>query len=314
MSTLTVRAYAGSVDLPAILHLFSLGHSLEQLHEFESIVRPVNGLSSASWGNVRLWEENHQILGLAYLTVSSTATLVSGSLNLIGHPTRCSDRIFSDMLSWAEQRLWQTARNLGLPAQLRCSGAGELSTLGQLLESHGFRLEKQLMTMWRSLILPIPAAQLPAGYRLSSMREEQDAAAWATLYNRSFLDHCHFQPITVEQVLARYANPSYRSELDLVAIDPEGEYAALCRCWIDPDRNSRSGCNEGYIHLLATRWDCRRQGLARAMLLAGMQRLWEAGVDTVRLSVDARNFKALNLYLTTGFRRFSTQMCYTKML
>jgi mycothiol synthase len=67
--------------------------------------------------------------------------------------------------------------------------------------------------------------------------------------------------------------------------------------------------------MLGTRRGFRRRGLGRAMLLAGMQRLWETGIDTVKLGVDTQNpNQALNLYESVGFRKLHTRLSYVKTI
>ncbi|NES22531.1 MAG: GNAT family N-acetyltransferase [Symploca sp. SIO3E6] len=75
--------------------------------------------------------------------------------------------------------------------------------------------------------------------------------------------------------------------------------------------NERTVSNEGWIDALGTRRGFRKRGLGRAMLLAGMQRLQAAGVDTVRLGVDSENPSgALRLYKSVGFRKVHTHISF----
>ncbi|MGL5063733.1 MAG: GNAT family N-acetyltransferase, partial [Microcoleus sp.] len=77
--------------------------------------------------------------------------------------------------------------------------------------------------------------------------------------------------------------------------------------------NDRTGRNEGWIGVLGTRRGFRKLGLGRAMLLAGLQRLKAAGVDTAILGVDAENPSgALRLYESTGFRKIRNSISYVK--
>jgi mycothiol synthase len=64
---------------------------------------------------------------------------------------------------------------------------------------------------------------------------------------------------------------------------------------------------------LGTRQDFRRMGLARGLLLIGMQRLKENGMHIAKLSVDADNCNhAALLYESVGFSQTSTLIRFVK--
>lgn len=71
---------------------------------------------------------------------------------------------------------------------------------------------------------------------------------------------------------------------------------------IDPEYNERLGRKEGHICLLGTRRGYRRQGLARALLSAGLRRLKAEGMETATIGVDSQNpTGAVSLYQSVGF-------------
>ena len=182
-----------------------------------------------------------------------------------------------------------------------------------LLESCAFIADRYFFTMERSLSLPIPESQLPDGFTIRQVRSNEDAEAWVELFNQSFIDHWNHHDLTVESYKHWLTDPDYKPELDLVAVAADGTFAAFCHCDISPEDNKRSGRNEGWISTLGTRRGFRRKGLGRAMLLAGMQRLKVAGVDTARLGVDTENPSgAGQLYESVGFRKLYTQIMYVK--
>lgn len=67
--------------------------------------------------------------------------------------------------------------------------------------------------------------------------------------------------------------------------------------------------------MLGTRRGYRRRGLGRAMLLAGLRVLEQAGMDDAKLGVDAENPSgALRLYESVGFGRIRTWVTHAKEL
>ncbi|WP_371357296.1 GNAT family N-acetyltransferase [Hydrocoleum sp. CS-953] len=65
--------------------------------------------------------------------------------------------------------------------------------------------------------------------------------------------------------------------------------------------------------ILGTRRGFRKRGLGKAMLLSGMQRLRDVGMDKALLGVDAENPSgATRLYESVGFRKVHTNIFYVK--
>lgn len=76
---------------------------------------------------------------------------------------------------------------------------------------------------------------------------------------------------------------------------------------------ARTGRNEGFVLGLGTHPSFRKQGLGRALLLTGLERLKVAGVDSALISVDAENPSgALRLYEAVGFRTFETWIMFSR--
>jgi ribosomal protein S18 acetylase RimI-like enzyme len=142
-----------------------------------------------------------------------------------------------------------------------------------------------------------------------------DLEPWVEAFNQSFIDHWNFHPTTVEEHRHRLARPHYNPELDLIAIAPDGTFAAFSLCGIDPEDNAANKRNEGWIHILGTRRGFRKIGLGRAILLESMHKLKAAGIDTAVLGVDAENpTGALRLYESVGFYKVNTGVTYQKDL
>ncbi|NER92440.1 MAG: GNAT family N-acetyltransferase, partial [Symploca sp. SIO1B1] len=178
-------------------------------------------------------------------------------------------------------------------------------------ERQGFIPERYFFIMERSLLLPISAPKLPEGFILRQVEAQQDAEAWVEMFNESFIDHWNHQELTAERYQYYVTQLHYKPELDLIALAADGTFVALCEGSINPEANQRSGRNEGWIDALGTRRSFRKKGLGRAMLLAAIQKLQAAGVDSVRLCVDSENPSgALQLYESVGFRKVHTNISF----
>lgn len=160
------------------------------------------------------------------------------------------------------------------------------------LERHGYQRQPQaahFVHQARDLDgLPVPS--LPEGFRLrcapeAGKRAAVHAAAWAP------------SRVTAESYRAVMGAWPYRPELDWVVEAPDGRYAASALIWLD-ERN-----RAGLIEPVGTDPEFRRLGLSRAVCLAALHALKEAGAT--HAYVDPRGDAAYpipaRLYRSLGF-------------
>jgi ribosomal protein S18 acetylase RimI-like enzyme len=154
---------------------------------------------------------------------------------------------------------------------------------------------------FRSLAEPVPEVQLAAGFGLRPATEA-DYTQLAQVRNEAF--HDHWTPdLFREQVLRK---PGYQPGWELVVVAPDGQIAASTV--IRRDEVNRVGLFEP----VGTRPAYRRQGLARAMLLAGMHEMKRQGMVTARIEHAAANQAAGELYRSLGFRKQFETFGYQK--
>jgi len=319
MSSITRRPYQGETDLDAIANLINTCETVAQLEEGTSVTELQQSFDDPFIDKERdlfLWQDaNDQLIGFSRLWIVPTNTIIDGFLAFRVHPTAPSGDLEKQIIAWAEERLRQVSRERSLPVNVRCGSRADKTDRIAILERCGFKRDRYFFTMARSLQEPIPEPQFPDGFTLGYSKGEADAQAYVELYNQTFIDHWNYHELTVERVLHELQNPYYKPEMSLLAMAPDGTYAAFCYCHINPEENQRNGRNEGDIAVLGTRRGFRQQGLGRAMLLAGMQQLKAAGVETTKLIVDAKNLSgALRLYESVGFSTAQTHISLVKEL
>jgi mycothiol synthase len=318
MSTLTLRSYQGDQDLPAIADLINTctiaDGLLDSTTSVDELRLEFNSPSANSKHNLGLWEDANGIVGFASIWVPDSGETIDGTLWFNVHPTARDRGLETEMIAWAEARMQQVSRERSVSTSLHVPVRETLTNRITLLRQHGFEPVRHFYRMERSLHDPISVPKFPDGFSLYQMNGEEDAQAWVDLFNQSFVDHWNHHEMKLEECLYWLNhNPHYRPELDLVAIAPDGTFAAFCYSEIDPDYNIRIGRNLGAVHLLGTRRGFRRMGLGRAMLLAGLHQLKAAGMDTARLGVDTKNPSgARQLYESVGFRQVLTNIVFMK--
>ncbi|MGF1499960.1 MAG: GNAT family N-acetyltransferase [Elainellaceae cyanobacterium] len=319
MLMLTTRAYQGDRDLEKITDLLNACEAVDQLDAFYTVSelrQEASGPNEDPASNWRLWEDSDgTLLGFGQLWIPTSGNPLDGHLWFRVHPQSRGQGLEADMIAWGESRLRQVGQERAVPVLLRSGCRNTLTERLQLLEAHGFVSDRCFLTMTRSLADSIATPQLPPGFTVRPVMGEQEAAAWVEMFNQSFIDHWNHHPLTIEEYRHYLTDPDYRPELDLVAIAPDGTLAAFCYASIDPAFNQQKNRREGWIGVLGTRRGFRRQGLGRAMLLSGLQRLQAAGMDTAKLGVDTQNPNcARSLYESVGFELLHTNLAFAKTL
>lgn len=317
MTVLTIRPYAGAADLQPIVDLLNACEAVDQEDSFYSVTDLQLGFSEPGFDpaeNLRLWEADGRLVAFAELwTPSEPVDSVDGFLWFRVLPAERWQGIESNILTWAEARMREVAATHSLPAKLFTSCRDHQSARVAFYEQQGYCYERCFLTMQRSLTESIAEPQLPEGFKVTQTQGPEDAAAWIEMYNQTFIDHWNFHPQTIDDHSYWLTTPKYCPDLDLVAVAPDGTFAAFCYAHIDAAENQQKQRLEGWISSIGTRRGYRRMGLARAMLLIGLQRLQAAGMETAKLSVDTQNpNSAQTLYESVGFRKHYASWSYSK--
>src|SRR5204863_606089 len=88
---------------------------------------------------------------------------------------------------------------------------------------------------------------------------------------------------------------------ELVVVTTGGRVAAFTVTWVDEVNKV------GHFEPVGTHRDFRGRGLARAMMLHGLERMRSLGMEAATVEYDASNVPARNLYAGIGFvKRFET--------
>jgi mycothiol synthase len=313
-----MRSYSGEPDLQKIVDLFDACEAVDRLELSISIAQLQTELAAPEIDRVMLWQDAQgQLIGFGELSIAEPIehNLADGTLWMIVHPAARGGDLESQIMVWAEHRLGEVARERqGQPKLFTWSRSSSIDRIA-IIKQHGFVEDRHFLFLSRSLSEPIPTPQVPAGFTIRAVNVEREMQAWIDLHNRTFCGQWNYHPMTVESCKHRFQNPDYLPELDLVAIDPNGKFASICYCAIDPAHNNFLGRQEGWVALLFTSPDFQRQGLARAMLCHALARLKALNMDIAKIGVDSENaFGAGKLYESVGFDRFRTNTAYVKHL
>jgi ribosomal protein S18 acetylase RimI-like enzyme len=107
-------------------------------------------------------------------------------------------------------------------------------------------------------------------------------------------------------------DPDHQPSLDLVAVADDGTLAGMCYCSIAGLEASRGSTIEGRTEPIAVDRDFQRQGLGRALVVAGLTALRDHGAQSVALTTEVDNDAAHRLYNSLGYRELYRARWYNR--
>ncbi|MBE2201492.1 MAG: GNAT family N-acetyltransferase [Anaerolinea sp.] len=215
-------------------------------------------------------------------------------------PAGVTDDLIPAVLQWAAARAQAIAQELGEPLTLHTNRLATAVHPHDPLETYGFTPlppdpDAQGVYFARPLPDDIPAPTLPRGYLIRPLQSAAELEAYGELYDFTAVHPHHRQEM--------FDSDEYNH---LVAVADTGQFVAYCEYAFCRAEWAQSGRRRGWIDYIGVRPENQRQGLGRAMLLAGLRQLQAAGVEVALLGTMNSNKTAVNLYETTGFTRLAT--------
>lgn len=173
------------------------------------------------------------------------------------------------------------------------------------LERQGFVCQKgSIFQNFKSRsLVELPEPVLPEGYRARPVRGDEDVAERVAVHRAAW----HPSRVTEASYRNVMAAWPYRADLDWVVEAPDGRLVANCLIWLD----ERNGVGE--LEPVGTDPRFRRRGFGRAVCLAAMHALRDAGANSaivypVRGHPD--HPAPFPLYAGLGFRPYARTLTY----
>lgn len=306
VSTFQACPLTDQEELEQIVQLINTCRAADNLENRTSLRRVQEHLADPQFDqdrDLRLWRDrNGELVAVAWLWRSPPQAQVVGGLGFDIQPQICTDELATEIVVWAEQRLLIASPMPERSHVLHSGCRNSQEQRRQLLKRLGFQPERHFHRLKRTLEDVMPSPVLPNGWTIRPVAAA-DAEAWVAMFNQTFIDHWNHSPMSVDEFHYYATLSDYERALDLVVETPEGDLASFCTSEINAERNARLGCQEGYVGLLGTRRGYRRQGLAKALLLANLHQLKHRGMTTAAIGVDAQNpLGAVGLYHSIGFK------------
>lgn len=304
MTNTNSRMYANSDDLQRMIDFLAAVRQPGHISDYPGIVDLHEAMVQESIQRAtRLWFDSKERM-IAFAWVDSY-----NNLQFEVDFTASDLTLENQIVDWGEACIQRAARSQDNPATLDASCRSDNLQRIAFLERHGFvRQEVQSLHLARDLSLPIEAPVLPQGFSIGHVLGEHEVDALVALHRAAFGS----ENMTVEERLAMMHVPDYEPELDLLAMAPNGRYAATCFCSISREENERSGQLVGYADPIATHPDFQMRGLAKALLLTGLQELKARGMQIAVTGTSSENIAMQRTALAAGFSIQSRTIWFSK--
>jgi mycothiol synthase len=247
-----------------------------------------------------LYEKDSVILACAELPpVEWTA------YTLIVHPNYRGGEFETSLLHYCEVTMWQRMREENSQRETILVSVAECDEDRiACLTSLGYQISKRESEMRRrTLTEPIPASVLPKGFTIRNVESEHEAFLLAEVHSSSFDSNW-----TAEKYLEVMRSPSFNLNQELVVVAPDGRFAAFLIYWLDPVSKS------GLFEPVGCHKEFRRRGLTKALMIEGMRRMVDAGMETALVGNKVGNEAASSLYNSLGLKTFCEGLEYSKSM
>jgi mycothiol synthase len=285
-----VRPYT-EADAEGVVALFASAHTLDPT------IRPV---TLEAWreftrrsysGGARDFAVAEDGRGMAAMLYSMLQESDVRHFRILVHPAHRRAGLGTRILRYVEGQG-------GTILRCNCRGIWEAGTA--FLRHHGFSVtDRQLEMKWRGDV-PRPAP-VPDGCVLREGRAADDAE-WMRLHDDGYAGRPDHTPLTLEDLALKRRGPGFH----LWVADLDGRLAGFCET-----RDTQDG-RRGIVESIVVDRRDRGRGLGRALTVAGMRTLREAGHEEIELSVDADNEPAVSLYRSLGIEVYDEQCTWQR--
>lgn len=291
------RRYQSTSDLTSMLDLLMAGRKADNgsyyVHcgdlKWWLYYPPLEG---DLWTDISLWDDPvnpGRLLGWALLSREWDAYDVYVQPELRGSSAAQS------MYCWAESKAVETARQNERKKLNVLWVRNDDAILAEHFGSMGYRLGVGMLHLTRRLDDFAGVNQAIDGFTVRSCKGLPEVTQRAQAQYGAFAVRAEFEPY-VKRFERLMASPVYDNSCDIVAAAPDGRIAAFCITWMD--QLNRVGLFEP----VGTHPDFQRKGLGKAVMVEGLRRMKDCGMQQAIITTDEGNLAAIKLYESLGFQ------------
>lgn len=218
-------------------------------------------------------------------------------------PLMCSS-LHGALFQYCEGAIRRFGERIGKPLkEIALEADSRDSKYVDFIRARGYSLDKHSITMTRHDLQSLPAAELPPGFRFHDATAA-DAEQLADVHNHTFTNK--WNATSYGEVFR-----APHMERELVAVAPDGRFAAFTNIWLDDVNRSL------LFEPVGTHSDFRRRGIGKALMVYAMKRVRAAGsIDCAYVCHEppAENPASSALYASVGFEELREFYMFRKAL
>jgi len=247
-----------------------------------------------------------EVVGYAHLDTTDAVEGASAELAVgprhrgMGYGRQLVDALVAETTDRTRLRLW---------AHGNASGAAELA------RAMGFKRERVLWQMRRSLFAPVPEPQWPEGVTVRTFVVGADEQAWLDVNNRAFAQHPDQGTWTIDDVKMREREPWFDAAGFFLA-EEDGRLVGFHWTKVHGAGHAGGHGHEhahdpiGEVYVVGVDPSMQGKGLGPALTLRGLQHLRARGLSQCMLYVDESNTNAIRTYERLGFAKWDVDVCF----
>ena len=253
---------------------------------------------------LKVWEAFDEVQQIARGIIAVSYIKPSGSCWLSVHPSYTSAA--REIVLWMQNRVKGMKGDEGKEVKMDFVVDDDDEELILLLSDLGFQKgeidgDKQI----RPIGCPVPTYSLPEGYTIRHAVIETDFQKYREVQMAVFRHIVNMS----KELLQLYSTASfYHEDLDIIAVDPDGKFAAFCTARIDPLSKIAE------LEPVGTHPNYRKLGLARAVICESLKRLEKYKPSALVILGAAPTEGARRLYESVGFVNEGTRHHWVQMV
>jgi mycothiol synthase len=205
---------------------------------------------------------------------------------------------------------------IGADQRLRLWSHGAHAGAAHLARSMGFKRERVLWQMRRSLFAPVPEPDWPEDVTVRTFVVGQDEDAWLDVNNRAFAEHPDQGTWTLDDLRMREQEPWFDAN-GFFLTERDGKLVGFHWTKVHGAQGTDHDHTHDHAHepigeVYVVGVDPSMQGkrLGPALTLRGLQHLRSLGLSQVMLYVDEANTNAIRTYERLGFAKWDVDVCF----
>ena len=141
---------------------------------------------------------------------------------------------------------------------------------------------------------------------------DENISLFTDNFNSSFVDHYDFSIVLLEDII-KWRDID-RNSTRMTFAKKDNEIIGVMMYEISNVYNEANNAKVGWANVLGVNPPHRKSGVGRTLLSTCMRWIYDQGMDTIYLGMDAENSKALDLYTSLGYEIHKESVNYSLKL